>query len=217
MCPLHQDPTAHPTPGSPPGVPKPGARPGPDQVLAELISGNRRFLAGHPDHGHQVASAVAAANDRSPSAVVLGCMDARVPVEAVFDQDFGAVCVTRSAGHVLDRAALASMDLAVSTLGVRLVMVLGHRRCLAVAAALDARRTGRHPAGYTGFVVDEIGRSITSSDLSGDDPVEVVTRRHVVRTVAQLRAALVTGRSGTDGVRVAGAVYDVDTGRVDPL
>jgi carbonic anhydrase len=208
MFPLNPDPTAPPSPTSR----VPTVRPGSDRVLAELVEGNRRFLAGRPKYGHQI-TAVAAASDQLPHVAVVGCVDARVPVEAVFDQDFGAVSVTRTAGHVLDRAALASTDLAVTTLGVRLVVVLGHRRCLAVAAAVDARRTGRRPAGYLGFITDEIGRSITGAD----DDVEVVTGRHVARTVDRLRAILVAGRSDRDRVRVAGAVYDVDTGWVHLL
>jgi carbonic anhydrase len=199
MFPLHPDPTAPPSLRSPAPAPRRES----DQILAELIAGNRRFLAGHP----------LVPSDQRPYAAVMGCVDARVPVELVFDQGVGRLCVIRTAGHVLDQAALASMELAVSALGVRLVVVLGHRRCLAVAAALDARRTGRRPAGSLGFVTDEIGRSITGSD----DPADAVTRRHVARTVARLRAILVAGRSDREPVRIAGVVYDVDTGWVHPL
>jgi carbonic anhydrase len=212
MLPQFPDPTAPPALPIP-GEPRPPGQLGPDQILADLISGNRRFLAGRPSYGHHVTAAVAAV-DRAPRAAVMGCMDARVPVEAILDQDFGTVCVTRSAGPVLDRATLASVQLAVATLGVRLVLVLGHRRCVAVAAAIDAQRSGRRPAGQLGFVIEEIGQSITGSDngLAGHDLADVVTRPHVARTVAQLQATVLSGRSRTDRVGVAGAVYDVDTG-----
>jgi carbonic anhydrase len=79
---------------------------------------------------------------------------------------------------------------------------------------VQARRTGRRPAGDIGFVTDEIGRAITGSEVDRHDVAEVATRRHVQRTVAGLDAVLSARASGTARVRVAGAVYDVDTGEV---
>lgn len=212
---MFPDPTAPPVIGAAPGGASPAVQSGPDKVLAELISGNRRFLTSRPNNGCRVSS-VAAASDQLPRAAVVGCMDGRVPVEAIFDVDLGSVCVIRSAGHVLDRAVLASVELAVETLGVRLLLVLGHRRCAAVAAAVDAQRTGRRPDGNVGFVIDKISRSVTEDDIHRHDATDVVIRRHVARTVKRLRTAVSTWRPA-DEVRVAGAIYDVDTGWVHLL
>jgi carbonic anhydrase len=230
-----------PDPTAPPTVPLPafapasgaGAHPtapdpaDPDAALAALVAGNRRFAAGSPSHGHRVGAALAAARAPRPGATIVGCMDARVPVEAVFDQDFGALCVARSAGHVVDRATHASVELAIGAFGVRLVVVLGHTRCAAVAAAVAAYRNGRRVPGSVGFVFDEIGRSITGADANGRDHPERVARRHVTRTADALRGSLggFAGGGGAGGrersrtgpVRVVGAVYDVDTGRVEML
>ena len=117
----------------------------PADALAELIAGNRRFVSGRPEHGHQVSAAAAASGGQQPQAVLFGCIDSRVPLEAIFDQTFGSICVVRSGGHVVDRAVLGSIGFAVATLNVPLIMVLGHARCGAVQATVDALRTGQRP------------------------------------------------------------------------
>jgi carbonic anhydrase len=157
-----------------------------------------------------VAAARAVAAEPAPFAAIIGCIDSRLPVEAIFDQDFGAVCAVRSAAHVLDRASLASVEFATGVLGVDLVVVLGHGGCLAVSAAVHARRTGRRPLGHLGYVVDEIGSAIHDNDLGHADVDELITRRYTGRSVARLRGLL-----GTSGARVVGAYYDVRTGVVE--
>ena len=132
---------------SPPPTPPPAAEPAadrmrPEDALAELISGNRRFVSGRPEHGHDVSAAAAASGGQQPHAVVLGCIDSRVPLEAIFDQTFGSICVVRSGGHVVDRAVLGSIDFAVAKLGVPLIMVLGHARCGAIEATVASLRAG---------------------------------------------------------------------------
>jgi carbonic anhydrase len=179
-----------------------------DAVLAELIAGNARFVAGRPRFGHSVTAARDAA-DRVPSALVVGCMDARVPVEAVFDQDVGTMCAVRTAGHVLDRGALASVEFAVQVLGVRLIVVLGHSRCAAVTAAVTAARTRAVPHGHIGYAVEEIWPAVPDGARDRYDLENVVTRRHTERVVARLRVLL-----GENTVRVVGGHYDVGTGRV---
>jgi carbonic anhydrase len=184
---------------------------GPDAALAELIAGNARFVAGTPRFGHSVAAAVAAAG-RLPSAAVVACMDARVPVEAVFDQDVGALCAVRSAAHVLDRSTLASVEFAVGTLGVSVVMVLGHSRCAAITAAVTAARTGTVPHGNRAYVVEEIWPAVPDAALARDDVEDLVTRRHTERVADRLRALI-----GETTARVVAGHYDVTTGRVGLL
>jgi carbonic anhydrase len=190
----------------------------PDDALAELISGNRRFVSGRPEHGHDVSAAAAASGGQEPHAVVLGCIDSRVPLEAIFDQTFGSICVVRSGGHVVDRAVLGSIDFAVATLGVPLIMVLGHARCGAIDATVAALRAGVRPAGDLGYLVDEIAPAVRAAGIEEPDAAAKALRIHVTRTVRRLRdiagvpAAIAEGRLG-----VVGAVYDLDTGWVDVL
>src|SRR4051812_19881982 len=127
----------------------------PSDALAELVAGNKRFASGRPEHGHRVSAAAAASGGQQPHAVVIGCIDSRVPLEAIFDQTFGSICVVRSGAHVVDRAVLGSIDFAVSALNVPLIMVLGHVRCGAVDATVKALRDGDSPDGDVGYLVDE--------------------------------------------------------------
>jgi carbonic anhydrase len=190
----------------------------PADALAELIAGNRRFVSGRPQHGHEVSAAAAASGGQLPHAVVLGCIDSRVPLEAIFDQTFGSICVIRSGGHVVDRAVLGSVGFAVSALKVPLIMVLGHVRCGAVDATVKSLRAGERPEGDVGYLVDEIAPAVQAVGVDDPDVTAKAMRAHVARTVRRLRD--VTGVSeemAAGRVAVAGAVYDLDTGWVDLL
>ncbi|MGN9775418.1 carbonic anhydrase [Micromonospora sp. H33] len=199
-----------------PGRPAGGT---PRAALAELLAGNRRFVSGQPIHGHDVTAAAAAASgDQQPYAVVLGCIDSRVPLEAIFDQTFGSICVIRTGGHVLDRAVLGSIEFVVGQLGVPLVMVLGHERCGAVAAAVDALRAGERPGGSLTHLVDQIAPAVTEVGLADPRVGPLATRRHVLRTVAALRADdLLAAPVAAGRVGVVGALYDLATGTVTLL
>jgi carbonic anhydrase len=213
--------TAVPPSSPPPAGPDAAYAPGivrPADALAALLSGNRRFVSGRPEHGHEVSAAAAASGGQQPHAVVLGCIDSRVPLEAIFDQTFGSICVVRSGGQVVDRAVLGSIGFAVEALGVPLVMVLGHVRCGAVGATAEGLRTGVRPPGDVGYLVDEIAPAVQAVGLDDPDVVDKAMRAHVRRTVRRLHdvagvpEAIAAGR-----VAVVGAVYDLDTGWVDLL
>jgi carbonic anhydrase len=190
----------------------------PSDALAELLAGNRRFVSGQPVHGHEVAAAAAASGGQLPHAVVVGCIDSRVPLEAIFDQTFGSICVIRSGGHVVDRAVLGSVGFAVSALNVPLIMVLGHVRCGAVDATVQALRSGTRPDGDVGYLVDEIEPAVRSVGLDDPDVAAKAMREHVTRTARRMRAVAGVPEAVSAGrVSIAGAVYDLDTGRVELL
>ena len=190
----------------------------PADALAALLAGNRRFVSGRPEHGHEVAAAAAASGGQVPHAVVLGCIDSRVPLEAIFDQTFGSICVVRSGAHVVDRAVLGSVAFAVSALNVPLIMVLGHERCGAVAATVEALTADRSQFGDVGYLVDEIAPAVLAVGVDDPDAAAKAMRVHVGRTARRLKdvtgvpEAIAAGR-----VEVVGAVYDLDTGWVDLL
>jgi carbonic anhydrase len=189
-----------------------------EDALAELVAGNKRFVSGRPEHGHRVSAAAASSGSQQPHAVVVGCIDSRVPLEAIFDQTFGSICVVRSGGHVVDRAVLGSVDFAVAKLGVPLVMVLGHKRCGALQATVDAMRAGERPTGDIGYLVDELAPAVQAVGVNTPDAAEKAMRVHVTRTVRRMRdISGVSAAIATTQVDVVGAVYDLDTGWVDLL
>ena len=192
----------------------------PSAALRALLAGNHRFVTGAGEAERTLAAAHRTASGQSPFALVMTCVDSRIPVETVFDQDFGDVCVIRTAGHVLDTSVTGSVELCVAQLGVSLVLVLGHERCGAVGYALDHQGVG----GDLGYLADQIAPSIEDVDretVDRPDPAERydrVVRRHVTRTVSRL-AELPTMRSGlADGtVGLFGARYDLTQARVQLL
>jgi carbonic anhydrase len=191
---------------------------GPAEALAELLGGNRRFVGGRPQHGHDVSAAAATSGDQQPHAVVLGCIDSRVPLEAIFDQTFGSICVVRSGGHVVDRAVLGSIGFAVLALKVPLIVVLGHERCGAVASTVESLRSERRPPEDVGYLVDEIAPAVLAAGPEDPDVVAKAMRVHVARTVRRLRGIGAVAEAISAGrVNVVGAVYDLDTGWVDLL
>jgi len=190
----------------------------PADALAELVAGNQRFVNGRPEHGHKVSAAAAASGGQQPHAVVLGCIDSRVPLEAIFDQTFGSICVVRSGGHVVDRAVLGSVGFAVAKLNVPLIMVLGHVRCGAVDATVEALRTGERPAGDVGYLVREIAPAVQAVGVDDPEAAAKAMRVHVGRTVGRMRdVAGVPEAVAAGRVSVVGAVYDLDTGWVHLL
>lgn len=197
---------------------RPAGRQTPAEALEALLDGNRRFATGEPRFGHDVALAAATSGGQEPFAMVLGCIDSRVPLEAVFDQTFGCICVVRSGGEVLDEAVIGSVEFAVADLAVPLVMVLGHVRCGAVGATVAALRSGQRPPGSLGYLVDEIAPAVREVGLDRPDVADAAMRRHVSRTVARLgENPLLRERLDAGTLGLAGAVYDLDTGKVELL
>ncbi|WP_430789667.1 carbonic anhydrase [Actinoplanes sp. G11-F43] len=193
----------------------------PAAALSELIAGNKRFVYGRPRYGHDVAQAAATANGQKPHSLVFGCIDSRVPLEAIFDQSFGAICVARSGAHVLDRSLIGSINFSVAELGVSLVLVVGHKRCGAVHATVEALRGGATvggDVGYVGYLVDELAPAVHEVGLTDEDAPEKAVRANVVRTVARLQDVPGLSEEIEAGrVRVVGAVYDLDSGWVEFL
>jgi carbonic anhydrase len=185
--------------------------------LARLLAGNQRFAAGRPRYGHHVDAPAARTSEHRPWALVIGCLDSRVPPEAVLDQDFGSVVVVRTGGHVLDEVGLGSVEFCVSVFGVPFVLVLGHQYCGAVTTTVRAIDSGTRPHGAMGRLFDEIEPAV---DRGGDpaERTEKAVDRHVARTVSKLsELALIRERVAAGALEVVGARYQVDTGRVTVL
>lgn len=188
-------------------------------MLARLFEGNRRFFSGAARHGHDVTDARRRAEKPTPSTLMIGCIDSRVPPEAIFDQPFGEILSMRTAGHLLDRAALASVELAVSRMRVPLIVVLGHENCAAVEYAVDATHRGEHPDGVLGYLVRQIAPSVPMDEaLSGTQTYEGAVRGHVASVVAGVRAVPTVAEAVADGrLGVAGVRYGVTYGRAELL
>ncbi len=196
--------------------------PSPAEGLRRLAEGNRRFLEG-------AASARAFRPDlvgkpQRPFAIVLGCSDSRTPVEILFDVDFGDLFVVRLAGHAVAPSVVGSVEFAASQFGTRLVVVLGHTGCGAIAATVETIRSGNgHHSCNIRAITDRIQPHLENYvRMAGGDDAEVLREAmrinvrsavHHLRHGSRLLEELVlAGR-----VAVVGAEYQLETGRVSFL
>jgi carbonic anhydrase len=187
------------------------------QGLARLREGNQRFAEGNVRHGHESRTWRAAlVADQHPFAVILGCSDSRVPIELVFDQGFGDLFVIRVAGNVISTDVLGSIGYAVAHLHTRLLVVMGHEGCGAVTAALQAQDAGNEPPNIAALL-RLIGPGLRglAPNLAGAARLSAAVEANVRWSMGQL-AALPAGQRLLEGGQLvlAGAVYDLETGRV---
>ncbi|MDV6032855.1 MAG: sulfate transporter [Phycisphaera sp. RhM] len=203
----------------------------PDQVLKILRDGNERFRTGHRitrDFGRQVG---ATATGQSPLAVVLSCIDSRVPAELVFDLGIGDIFSVRVAGNIIGTKSLGSMEYGVAVAGAKLIVVLGHTRCGAVTSSVElfedrADVEQASGCGHLHAIVSEIQQCIDPDECRGissmtpeakDACIDSVARKNVQRTVGEIIARSDAIRRAVDNgeAMVIGALYDVKTGEID--
>ncbi|HEX6976012.1 MAG TPA: carbonic anhydrase, partial [Vicinamibacterales bacterium] len=154
------------------------------EALQRLQEGNRRFVAhvGGSDalmHGNRRAELVKV---QQPFAIVLGCSDARVPAEIVFDQGLGELFVIRVAGNIVAPSQVGSVEFAAERFGTRLVVVLGHSECGAILATLEElRRPNATQSRNLRAIVDRVRPSVESMLAAGVAADEAALVRHAVR------------------------------------
>jgi carbonic anhydrase len=206
----------------------------PPQAWARLEAGNRHWAEGHlahPDQDVTRREQVAAGQD--PFATIVSCIDSRVPPETVFDQGIGDLFAVRTGAHTIDGLVTASIEYGPLENGTPLIVVLGHQRCGAVTAAVQALRSGAHLRGHLDTIVKHVRpayndvagtgavRDGDADGTSGEldpDLIDQVVRAQIMRTVSTLGhdgplAALV--RRGDLGI--VGAYYNLGSGRVTRL
>ncbi|MEU7774416.1 carbonic anhydrase [Micromonospora taraxaci] len=189
----------------------------PAEALLRLRAGNRRFTSGHGRHPHQgLADLHRLAAGQHPFAVTVGCADSRVAPEVLFDQGLGDLFDNRVAGNIVDDLLLGSIEFAVEEFGSLLIVVLGHERCGAITATIDAIHSGGTAPGHIGTIVDALRPVVEPVLDQPGDPVENGVRANIVAQVAALgaRSSIISEKVHQGALRVVGARYDLDNGRV---
>lgn len=181
-----------------------------------LKAGNMRFVAGRPQSGPYGPHVAQFASDPYPFAVVLGCSDARVPIEAIFDQTPGNLFVLRVAGNFVNADNLASMEFAIDILKARLVLVLGHSGCGAFSAALASVCDGTKQRGHISKIIDALAPSIEAARGFPGDWLENAIAHNVARNVNAIIAGseIVSRAVDTGDAQVVGGIYNITTGWV---
>ncbi|MEV7885821.1 carbonic anhydrase [Streptomyces sp. NPDC002817] len=201
--------------------PSVGARPdSPSGAFTRLMQGNRRWVKGtllHPDQDPRRREAVA--EEQKPYAVVLSCIDSRVPPELVFDTGIGDLFVIRTGGQVVAPVVTGSVEYGPLTAGTPLIVVLGHQRCGAIKAAYKAMHDRTTLPGNLQAISESLRTAYEATVAQkAADPVDAMIRIHARQTAAALRTNTSLSPLAEEGdLAVVSAYYSLDTGRVDVL
>lgn len=189
-----------------------------EEVLQSLIDGNRRFTSGtltSRDHSKQVRDA---ALGQYPKAIVLSCVDSRIPVEDVFDRGIGDMFVARVAGNFENTDILGSMEFACKVSGAKLILVLGHEHCGAIRGAIDGVQLGNITSMLENLrpAVDHFTEYEGDKSSKNDEFVHLVAEQNVRMTIENIRKkSPILRQLETDGrLKIVGALYEMQTGEV---
>lgn len=188
----------------------------PQAALSELLEGNERFIAGRPTLGDITHDHEELARGQSPFAAVLRCADSRVSPEIIFDQSLGRLFVCAVAGNLPTPEVIASLEYAVSVLGSKLILVMGHSSCGAVEAAARHREDTESLPGSIATLVEQIIASCPPG-LDPDDPGELLdavkNNADESARLLQERSPLIARAVSEGSLEVVAGVQDLATGR----
>ena len=192
----------------------------PDEILDDLLKGNERYMAGNLTNRDLPGQVVATTKGQYPKAVVLACIDSRVPVEYIFDQGIGDMFVARVAGNIEDEALLGSMEYGLGVAGSKLLMVLGHENCGAVKSAIQKVDVGS--ANVTALL-NEIEPAILEvggeREYSNKAYFDEVIKNNVDQTIEDIRSrsSIISNLEKEGKIKVVGAYYSLTDGKVTLL
>lgn len=199
----------------------PAPAPTPDEALARLQAGNAQFVEAPSLCAAQLSQQRSQlANHQAPWAAIVSCADSRVPPELLFGGlGLGQLFVARNAGHLPDAATLGTVEYGCAVLGVPLIVVLGHARCGAVAAACAVVRDNARFSGFIAPLVDAIVPAARAVREQPGDFLDNAVRENARRTahVIATRSDSIAQGVAEDKVRVVAAYYDLDHGHVEFL
>ncbi|WP_299227939.1 carbonic anhydrase family protein [uncultured Psychroserpens sp.] len=197
----------------------------PDEIIGRLKKGNENFVSNNltrRDHSEQRRKATIG---QYPKAIVLSCVDSRVPVEDVFDLGIGDIFVARVAGNIENKDIVGSMEFATAVAGSKVVIVMGHTACGAVKHAIDNTDAASMKMNALADLLDEIKPSVKATETNGEvSSKNVAYTNAVIHNNAKQTVEDIRSRSPkmaeleADGqIKIVPAVYDMETGKVDFL
>ena len=188
-----------------------------EEALEKLVQGNKRFVEleqKHPDEDKKRRKEML--KGQHPFVVILSCSDSRVPPELIFDQGLGDIFEIRNAGNVLDEHIIGSIEYAVMHCGVKLVLIMGHQDCGAVAATLS----GKYETKYIKSLEDSILPAVEDCKKKGlEVNSDNVVKAHVMQDIKELmeKDTELVKYMKEHNVKIVPAYYHLDTGIVDFL
>jgi carbonic anhydrase len=184
-----------------------------DSALNSLKQGNRRFVEGKSIRPHQDLQRIKEVSlGQKPIATIVGCSDSRVPSEIIFDQGLGDLFIVRTAGQVSTFASWGSIEFANAVLGANLIVVVGHTKCGAVMAACKIPEVPGHIVTLINAIkpAAQLAKTLTGDEVENAVKINVAMQ---VQQLENLEPVLTKGvQSGV--LKIVGAVYDLETGKV---
>jgi len=194
----------------------------PEKVLSALLEGNSRFVSGKTRDMKINVRIAASVSGQYPKAVILSCLDSRVPVEQAFDVGIGDIFVGRVAGNIVNEDQLGSMEFATKLAGAKLVMVLGHSSCGAVGGACDGAKLG-HLTNLLAKILPAVkaveGFSPKERTSANKKFLASVVEKHIRLTVANIRknSPILSKLEQEGKIKIVGAYYELKTGKISVL
>ncbi len=190
----------------------------PDDVIRALKEGNERFVDNNVTARDHSAMVRKAAGGQFPKAVILSCIDSRIPVEDVFDRGIGDLFVGRIAGNFVNTDLLGSMEFGCRVMGAKLILVLGHESCGAITSAIDDVKLGN----ITSMLANIRPAIDASQDFPGDkssqnaEYVMYVLKNNVLNAIKTIRekSPILKEMADKGEIKIIGAYYNINTGVV---
>jgi len=190
----------------------------PDQILKEFLDGNERFRNNnltHRDHSEQIRKSVFG---QYPKAVVVSCLDSRVPVEDVFDQGIGDVFVGRIAGNFVNDDLLGSLEFACKVAGAKLIVIMGHQHCGAIIGAIDDVKLGNLTATLSNIKpAIEMSQNYGGEKRSDNEEfvklVSVNNVRHAITTIRS-KSPILKEMEEKGEIKIVGLFYTLTKGEL---
>ncbi len=191
----------------------------PNIVLDDLMDGNKRFISANSHQRDYAAQRGSTVSGQYPKAVVLSCIDSRVPVETIFDQGIGDVFVARVAGNFENVDILGSMEYSCKVAGSKLIMVLGHEACGAVKAACDGVELGNITAMLDNIIpaVKQSSEEVEGEANSSNKTfVAKTVENNVKLTIERIRekSPILKEMEDNGEINIVGGVYALASGKV---
>ena len=185
-------------------------------ALRMLIEGNDRFIQNIKAQRNLKEQVAETSKGQFPFAVVLGCIDSRVPTELVFDQGIGDIFSARVAGNIVNEDILASIEYSCKVAGSKIVVVMGHTKCGAVTAACNNVELGNITA-----LMNKIKPAVdiikVEREILDDEGIEKVSEMNVRLSINQIRkeSPILSEMEMNNEIKIIGAMYDVSSGKIE--
>ena len=190
----------------------------PDDIIALMKKGNQRFRLGKESPHDYLVQQKASARGQYPAAIILSCIDSRAPAETIMDLGIGDCFNARVAGNIANDDILGSIEFACKLAGAKVVLVMGHTACGAIKGAIDNAQLGN----LTGLLA-KIRPAVEATRYQGEhsaknyDFVDAVARKNVELTMADIhrRSPVLADLETSGAIKIAGAMYNLETGLVE--